>query len=137
MRKRMERRWSVLTKQEVQNLADMSTPERYTNMMGWLKGEYAPENTGDLAGKHIKLFCLDGLHIAAQPPAQQKCAAQQRRRKKQNEQNDTEIRCRGRLFFVAHVIPSVCCLAILCAAARPDIHTGAFVLDKAFAAVAI
>ena len=59
MRKRMERRWSVLTKQEVQNLADMSTPERYTNMMGWLKGEYAPENTGDLAGKHIKLLFED------------------------------------------------------------------------------
>lgn len=53
---RMERRWSVLTKEEVQMLADRSTREHYTQAMGWLKGEYAPENTGELYGKHITVL---------------------------------------------------------------------------------
>lgn len=57
MRNRMFRRWKSLTAEEVQALADASSPEIYTNL-GFSHGPYMPPYSGDLDGKTLT-FCFE------------------------------------------------------------------------------
>ena len=59
MRNRMFRRWKQLTAQEVQQLADSSSPEIYSNL-GFSHGPYMPEYSNDLAGLTMT-FEFEGL----------------------------------------------------------------------------
>lgn len=53
MRKRMDRRWSEFTVEDVQKLADITPAERYTKNA--LAGTYMPPFTEKLAGRQIKI----------------------------------------------------------------------------------
>ncbi len=52
---RMDRRWSALTREDVQLLADSTPVERY-NSTGLAKGEYTPALSDKLKGKKIKIL---------------------------------------------------------------------------------
>ena len=59
MMKRMDRRWSQYTREDIQKIADATPVEKYT--CTWLsKGDYMPSFSGRLSGKEIKLLLDSG-----------------------------------------------------------------------------
>ncbi len=57
---RMQRRWSHLTQQDVQRIADATPPEKYRHGE-WGSGPYMPEYSGDLVGRKFVMDFSDGL----------------------------------------------------------------------------